>query len=318
MSSFVVIGDDWSRHVSTIQHLFSRICLDHDVIWVNSFGLRRPELTLYDLRRAVDKTMQMVLGSRSRGPATRGGAPSRIVAPRILPWHDVSTIRKLNAWSLRHDILRASRCLRSDPIFVSATPLAADLVGHLGERQAVYFCMDDYGELPGADKDLIELYERDMLDRVNCVVATASALVASKQPRSGRAFHLPQGVNYEHFATPQRVPVEMGQFSRPIVGFAGGVMGFSGDCVDYGLLTRRLSNVIPAGSIVLVGPITNPSGHPVKPPALPGDTYWGRSQIQKRNANSRVSPTSICWAPGRTASYPVTSRRLMLALFRMF
>ena len=65
--------------------------------------------------------------------------------------------------------------------------------------------------------------EAELLRRVDAVVATAKRLVDVKVSVSGRGYHLPQGVNYEHFATARPCPPELAQLPRPIIGFAGGV-----------------------------------------------------------------------------------------------
>ena len=61
VTPIVVIGDDWGRHVSTQQHLFRRLLSQQPVIWVNSFGHRRPKLNLYDISRAVQKVARAAM-----------------------------------------------------------------------------------------------------------------------------------------------------------------------------------------------------------------------------------------------------------------
>jgi len=246
----VVFGDDWRRHVSTLQHLFAHMIAGQPVVWVNSFGHRAPQLTLYDVKRAFAKLRAMATASqpdRASGPS-----PARIIEPRALPWHNLKIVRVFNRRSLLYDIRRAlGKVARGQrPVLVTGTPVAADIVGELNEVVSIYFCMDDYGELPGVDKRIIGPLERLMLDRVDAVVATAAALARKKTPRSGLSFQLPQGVNFERFATPRPVPADILTLPRPIVGFAGGV---SAAC-DFQLIDK-LATAFPGGSMVLVGPL---------------------------------------------------------------
>ncbi len=244
----IVIADDWGRHVSTTQHLFRRIVRSHDVIWVNSFGHRRPQLTWYDFRRALSKVAKMV--SARKAPPTDGEGPRLIINPRALPWHNIEWVRRWNRGVVLAEVQRALAAVAPGrtPIFVTATPLGADLVGAFGERAAVYLCLDDYDQLPGVERNLLVPYEARLLALVDATIATAESLTHSKRPASGRTLHLPQGVNYAHFATPREAPPELANLPRPIIGFAGGV----GPVIDRGLL-QAVRDRFPSASIVLVG-----------------------------------------------------------------
>jgi glycosyltransferase involved in cell wall biosynthesis len=245
----VVVGDDWGRHVSTLQHLFRQVLPSHPIVWVNSFGHRVPRLTAYDVRRAAAKVAAMLAPPP---PPVHERAPDAVVHPRALPWHHVGPVHAANMRLLRHDVRRALDAVAPGraPLLVSSTPIAEGLVGTLGERASVYFVIDDYATLPYVSAALVAPHERRMLDKVDLVVATARALVERKRPRSGRMHYLPQGVNHEHFATPRPVPPELAPLPRPILGFAGGVS----ECVDVPLLLS-LADRMPGASIVLVGPV---------------------------------------------------------------
>jgi glycosyltransferase involved in cell wall biosynthesis len=246
---FVVLGDDWGRHVSTLQHLFKHVIPEHPVVWVESFGHRIPRLRVVDVRRAAEKMRAM---ARPRRPATDERGPAAVLAPRALPWHTARLVRSANTWSITHDVRRALARIApgEPPVLVMATPTLPELVGTLRERAAIYFCMDDYGELPDTTASMLEPLEALLLERVDAVVATARRLVMLKCPKSGRAYHLPQGVNYDHFATPRSCPPELASLPRPILGFAGGVS----PCCDFELL-RTVANAMPNASVALVGPV---------------------------------------------------------------
>jgi glycosyltransferase involved in cell wall biosynthesis len=246
----VVFGDDWRRNVSTLQHLFFHLIAHRPIVWVNSFGHRAPQLTVYDIQRAARKVRMMLMGYRV--PADGRPAPARIIEPRALPWHNIAAIRSLNTWSLVRDVRRALAQVAPGraPLLITGTPAAVGVVGALGEIASVYFCMDDYGELPGVDADIVAPLEKTLLRRVDATVATARALVELKRPTSGLAYALPQGVNYDHFARAQPEPADMAQLPHPRIGFAGGI---SSAC-DFGLI-RALAEAHPTGSIVLVGPV---------------------------------------------------------------
>lgn len=246
---WVVFGDDWGRHVSTMQHLFRTMLATETIVWVNSYGHRVPQLTLNDLGRAARK-IQRMLHPQPSAPQEKG--PTRIVHPKALPWHNIRVVRAMNDRSLVRDVRRAldAVCPGVAPYFVTGTPVSPGVVGRLGERAAIYFCMDDYAELPGVSGEMIRPLERELLTKVDAVVATARVLVEKKAPASGKVQYLPQGVTYDHFAPPRPVPADMAHLPRPIVGFAGGV---SAAC-DIELLLA-LSDAVPGGTVLLVGPV---------------------------------------------------------------
>jgi glycosyltransferase involved in cell wall biosynthesis len=267
----VVFGDDWGRHVSTMQHVHRRLLGAERIIWVNAVNHRVPRLTWYDARRAASKAWQMARGavatpaaaatptdtrsSAAPGPAATGAVlPDAVIAPRILPWHNHARVRHLNARLLARDIGRAlARVAPGErPLLVSGSPVIVDLLDVLPVRAVCYFCMDDYAHLQGVDASLLMPLEREWIPKVDGLVATAASLVADKRPPSGVAWQLPQGVNYEHFAVPQPMPAEMRDLPRPIVGFAGQL----GDACDMPLL-RELALAIAPASLVFVGPVAS-------------------------------------------------------------
>jgi glycosyltransferase involved in cell wall biosynthesis len=255
--AFVVFGDDWGRHVSTLQHLFGRIAQQTHVIWINSIGQREPSFA--DLRRAWQKLVAMVRRRDRSAPAAgrgRTAPPQQIIEPRVLPWHGNRFASALNRVSLKRDIraaLKRAAIRDGDFVMITGSPPSAPVIGECGERFSIYFCMDDFLLLPGTSPRMIGPLEQELLRRVDAVVATAQRLVETKVCATGVGFHLPQGVNYQHFATDQAVPAELRDLPRPIIGFAGGV----GPAVHVETL-HAISTAIPHGSVVLVGPVTLP------------------------------------------------------------
>ena len=252
--TLIVFGDDWGRRVSSMQHLTLRLLDRADVVWIDAIGHREPRLTLADLRRAARKILAMFRRG-PEGPAravATGAQPRRRVAPRVLPWHRNAVVARFNRWSLLRDIRRAlAECPPRGPVvLVTGSPPSACVVGTAGEDASIYFCMDDFLHLPGTSPEMLAPLEQRLLGQVDALVATARRLLDTKRPVSNRAYYLPQGVNYEHFATIRQIPADLRDLPRPIIGFAGGISA----AVDA-VTVRALANAYPTGSVVLVGPV---------------------------------------------------------------
>ncbi len=254
---FVVFGDDWGRYPSTFQHTFRHIAARYPVVWVNGIGHRVPRLNLTDVRRAWEKLRNVARAGAQPPPSAHrtlgGGVPAAIIEPRVLPWHHVNLVHTINTRSLIRAITRrlASLGLARRPVLVTGSPPSVGVVGHLGEVASVYYVLDDFLNFPTYTASMLAPLERQLLERVDLVVATAASLTRSKFPRSGRAFHLPQGVNYAHFAEPRPEPADLAAIPRPRIGFAGSL---STQC-DVTLLAR-LADTFAEASLVLVGPVS--------------------------------------------------------------
>jgi glycosyltransferase involved in cell wall biosynthesis len=252
---FVVFGDDWDRHPSTIQHTFRHIATRYPVIWVNGIGHAVPRLSARHVRRAFEKLGQLVRSSSAPAPAPHavlgGGVPASIIYPRVLPWHHIGFVHASNTrWLVRAIKERlAALGLTKPPILVTGSPPSDGVVGSLGELASVYYVLDDFLAFPSYTASMLGPLEKTLLDKIDMVVGTAASLTKTKFPRSGRSYHLPQGVNYEHFAERRAEPADLANLPRPIIGFAGGLAR----ACDLPLL-GRIADAFPDASIVLIGP----------------------------------------------------------------
>jgi len=60
-------------------------------------------------------------------------------------------------WSLRRDILRALETTSpdADVVLVTGSPPSVSVLGQCRERVSIYFCMDDFLELPGVSAEML-------------------------------------------------------------------------------------------------------------------------------------------------------------------
>lgn len=253
--SFIVFGDDWGAHPSSVQHLFRRIARTHRTLWVNTLGLRPPRLDRRDAERVVRKLRGM-LGPRaapSSAPSTTEGLDLHVVSPPMLPWMRPAPMRIANRESVRLAVGRAAERLGlREPVVVTTVPNGVDGRGLAGSRCLVYYCVDDFTNWPGVDREAASTLERELLDRCDAVLATSQNLADTRRPRRGEATLLPHGVDLEHLArasepsTPTLHGVRRG---RPVLGYLGLVDARMDVDLIMGVARAR-----PDWDVVFVGP----------------------------------------------------------------
>lgn len=270
MESVICIGGDWGRNPSTAQFIARGLAREHRVLWVNSLGLRPPRLTRADLSRMARKVRE-----RRQGLRGVNGANVHVLTPLLLPAYAVPAVRRLNGALLRAELLRAARCLgMARPVLMVANPAAAVVVGRLGERRSVYYCADEWTDLPGMPRKTVERLEADLCARADLTIVTSERLRRRKAFLARRVALVRHGVDHPHFAaaldpaTP--VPEDVGRLPRPRIGFHGLVQ----DIVDFELV-RELAERRPTWSFVFVGPRTFDTGWL---PEVPNVHFLGRRE----------------------------------------
>ena len=256
----VVFADDWGRHPSSSQHLVRRLLPRREVVWVNTIGTRPLRLDLGTARRVLGKLRHWVQADAA--PADTEPSP-RVVAPKMLPsfkgvWRGVN--RRLLARGLRGTF----DALPQAPVVVTTLPLTADLIGRLPAHRWVYYCVDDFSVWPGYDGATMLAMERELVPKVDAVVAVSDTLV-SHVAKLGKPSHLlTHGVDLAHWqATPAAPPACLDGLEPPFVVFWG-VIDRRLDLAFVKHLTANLTR----GTVVLVGPREDPDPTLVSGPRL--------------------------------------------------
>lgn len=259
----VFFGEDWGRHNSTGQYLALALAAARGdrLLWINSLGLRQPRLNRADLARAGAKLVDGVCkrrqsaGSRQAGPPIPHGVELHVAAPLALPFLRHAWVRRLNRWLVGWQLRRVQRRLGlTAPLVVTACPATADVLDVLAPVAKLYYCADEHGELPGMDRVLVDRLERDLLSRVDAVVASSQALATRKRGHHRRVRYLPHAVDGAHFAPAARgelaVPADIARLPGPRIGY----VGLIGRHLDLAAIARTAA-AMPTASVVLIGPI---------------------------------------------------------------
>jgi glycosyltransferase involved in cell wall biosynthesis len=241
---------DWSGDPLSKTHLMRILARDNRVLWVNSIGYRAPTASKADITRAFKK-LKAATNSLSE--------PERnifVLNPIAIPVYGRPRIRDLNRALLRFQVKRAMRQLGFEqPINFVFNPAAAVVAGALGEKQILYYCVDEYTEFSGVSSSSLAELEQQLLRQSDLVIVSAERLYQSKVKTNPRTVLIRHGVDFDHFRKaldPDTiVPEEIRDLPHPVIGF----FGLIADWVDLELMAE-VAKRFPTGSMVLVGKAT--------------------------------------------------------------
>lgn len=240
---------DWDTDLWTNQHhLMSRLARENRVLFVESLGLRRPQLAGRDIRRILRR-----LRAGLRGPREADGL--HVLSPLVLPFHANSVARKLNGWLLPALVRRAARKLGlRNPILWAYVPQAEVLLETLHPELVAYHCVDEIAAQQGIDAASFRAAEERFARRADLVLASAPALVERLRGIAGNAIYAPNVADTDLFATaldPGPLDPALAELPHPLIVFTGAVVATK---LDMRLIVA-LARARPDWSFALVGPI---------------------------------------------------------------
>ncbi|HEV3046164.1 MAG TPA: glycosyltransferase [Solirubrobacteraceae bacterium] len=243
---------DWDTDLWTNQHhLMARLARANRVLFVESLGLRQPQLAGRDLAR---------IARRLR----RGLAPPRavdglhVLSPLVLPFHRSRAVRELNARLLPAQVRRAARALGlRAPILWGYVPQAEMLIEALAPSLVVYHCVDDIAAHGRIDTASFRAAEERFAARADLVLASAPALAERMRALAGNVLYAPNVADTELFsralAHDEGDPPDpqMQALPSPRIVFTGAIVALK---LDFALLAE-LARLRPSWSFALVGPV---------------------------------------------------------------
>jgi glycosyltransferase involved in cell wall biosynthesis len=175
--------------------------------------------------------------------------------PPVLPVYYQPATNAVNQRLLRRYVQGALNRLRwQAEVLWTYWPNTAYLIGKLGERMAVYHCIDDFAAAgyPLTTRRAIAAMEAEQCRKVQLIFARTPSLADARSVLNPRTHLLPGGVDTDLFDLERvkEVPASMQALPRPRVGFIGTI----DDRIDVGMLVQ-CARGLPAVSFVLLGPI---------------------------------------------------------------
>ncbi len=239
---------DWATELPVNQHqLMRRLARHNRVLFVESLGLRRPQIAGRDLRRLLARLRRGLRGARRVDGLS-------VLSPLVLPLHGKAWVRALNRRLLRFQVGRAARRLgMRDPILWGYAPQAGELIDLLHPSLVIYHCVDDLAAQKGVDAASFTAAEASFAGAADLVLASAPALAESMRAYSSKVLYVPNVADTPSFARALEAgPVDpaIAELPRPRLVFQGAVVATK---VDFDLLAA-VAAARPGWSLVLVGP----------------------------------------------------------------
>lgn len=244
----VYFGNDWfAENRTSSHHVAQRLAARMPVLYVDSPGMRAPQASGRDLRRAWRKLREAL-----RPPQRVEGQLWHCTVPQ-LPFRRVPGVplfnRLFSQWALR----RAMRVLGArQRISWFVTPHPGFLARRLGESFCVYYCIDDYAAHPGVDAAVIAASDLALTQAADIVFVAPPALLATKQAQNPQTRFSPHGVDAALFAQASdpatAIPDLVRDFPGPVVGYFGSIH----EWIDVELIAW-LARSRPHWTFLLVG-----------------------------------------------------------------
>jgi glycosyltransferase involved in cell wall biosynthesis len=241
-------GNDWSAENRTSSHhIAKRLAGRIPVLYIETPGIRSPEITGRDLRKLWHKLCSTL------APPRKIHENFHVMTLPQIPFRNLPLVERLNqvlgCWLVR----RAFKILNFHKrLSWFVVPHPGALAGKLGEALTVYYCVDDYAAFPGVDAASIREIDEQLTRQAAVVFVASSALLDEKRALNGNVHFAPHGADVKLFARasdPALQPAESTQdLKHPVIGYFGSL----GEWINFDLLAY-LARSRPNWTFLFVG-----------------------------------------------------------------
>jgi glycosyltransferase involved in cell wall biosynthesis len=241
--------NDWAGDPLSKKQIVTRLAKHNRILWVNSTGNRNPTASAHDFQRAWKKLKEFGQGCRQVAENIH------VFSPLVIPFHGSRAARAFNQRFYAACLRRACRKLRfRNPIVLTFVPSSADVIESLDAKLVIYYCVDEYSQFSGTNKEAILSMERKLMEGSGLVIVSADRLLESKRQYNPNTFLITHGVDVEHFRNAcfanTEIPADCPRPEGPLIGF----FGLIEDWVDLRLI-RELAVARPTWTFVLIGEV---------------------------------------------------------------
>ena len=244
----VYFGNDWfAENRTSSHHIARRLAAVVPVLYVETPGIRAPQASGRDLRKLWRKL------STALAPPRKVHDKLYLATIPQIPFRRLPLVGLANRWLGQYLTRRATRKLGFERLLSwFVVPHPGGLAKRLGEKLAIYYCIDDYAAFPGMDAAAIQKADNQLTEKADVVFVASPALVDAKRALNANVHFSPHGVDYDLFAQASDPAVEPAEGTRalrhPVIGY----FGVLGDWIDYDLLVY-LARARPEWTFLFVG-----------------------------------------------------------------
>jgi glycosyltransferase involved in cell wall biosynthesis len=220
------------------------------VLYIESLGLRQPQLKSADITRIFRRIKKFFAGVREAEERLH------VYSPVVIPFHRYAWVRRLNDWILRTHLRRIQAKLKLDrPLVWTYNPMILDLARTLSPSRIVYHNVDDLSAAPGIDSAAVRTAEDHLLQAANLVFCTSRKLEQRSREVAGDRVHFfGNVVDYQHFARARSElaePEDLRAIPHPRIGFIGALSSYKFDVP----MVRDAARAMPEWHWVLIGKV---------------------------------------------------------------
>ncbi len=220
------------RVILSKTHLMRVLAKDNRILWINAIANRMPTTSPRDVSRIYKKLRGFT------EPIHKVEPNIFVLNPLAFPSYGNGFILEINQRFLASQVKKAMHRLQFENVVnMVFNPAAGMIAGQLGEKELIYYCVDEYTAFTGASNGLKKI-EDDLFRRADLVIVSAEKLFESKKKFNPNTFVIRHGTDWQHFRAaldPElAIPADIADLPKPIIGFHG----LLADWVDYELIKR--------------------------------------------------------------------------------
>lgn len=232
---FVIFSTaDWHHPFWTNkQHVTLQLAeLGHRILYIESLGLRKPNMNKRDMSRILKKLLSFFKGIKRVHPRIY------VLTPVVLPWHQYAFVRILNDWILLTLVkFHITRLGMKDYFLWTYNPLIVTLLSRFSYRKLIYHCVDDLTAAPRMPKERITDSEGKLLQVSDYIFVTSPALESKFKKLTTRPIWYHNNVaDFNHFSKSlegiHSKPEDL-IITKKAIGFIGAISSYK---VDFNLL----------------------------------------------------------------------------------